>query len=247
MRFYRLLYGVFFVCILAACHTAYQPVSVQHSGYRIQQAATDSSMAKLLSPYADSVNKNMSDIVGIAAIDLSKKQPEGTLNNLLADAMLAEAGRLYKTKVDAAFINYGGIRLPSLPAGTITRGKVYELAPFDNIVVLQKINGTTLIDFLNHVAAKGGWPCAGIQFQIKNKKAVNIIIGGQPLDETAVYTIANNDYVANGGDDCVMLKSIPQQNIGCLFREMVLHHFLTEYGQGRKLTGAIDKRVSNAE
>ena len=36
-----------------------------------------------------------------------------------------------------------------------------------------------------------------------------LFINGAPLNESATYTIANNDYVANGGDDCTMLKPIP--------------------------------------
>ncbi|MBL0145080.1 MAG: 5'-nucleotidase C-terminal domain-containing protein [Chitinophagaceae bacterium] len=44
-------------------------------------------------------------------------------------------------------MNYGGIRLPAIPAGNITRGKIFELAPFDNIIVLQKISGKTFQAF----------------------------------------------------------------------------------------------------
>lgn len=57
--------------------------------------------------------------------------------------------------------------------------------------------------FLNHISNKGGWPATGITWQIKDKTAVNVLINGQPLNETADYTVAMVDYVANGGDDCV--------------------------------------------
>ena len=63
----------------------------------------------------------------------------------------------------------GGIRLNAVPAGDITRGKIFEMSPFDNIIVLQKLNGKLLQEFLNHISGRGGWPAAGIQWQIKNK------------------------------------------------------------------------------
>ena len=38
------------------------------------------------------------------------------------------------------------------------------------------------------------------------------------------YPTANNDYVANGGDDCSMLRPFPQVNKGYIFRDAILDH-----------------------
>ncbi len=235
------------VFVLNACSTTYQPSAVQYKDYKINSSISqDSGMMTFLKPYADSVNKTMSDIIAVSAITLEKKQPEGTLGNVMADAMFTMAKQRYKTSVDAAFVNFGGIRLPSIPAGNITRGKVFELAPFDNVIVLQKINGKILQEFLDHISSRGGWPCAGITWQIKDKKAINVSIGGKPLNATTLYTIANNDYVANGGDDCIMLKDILQINNGYLFRDAVLAYFGEFTKQGKKISAQIENRVSNA-
>ncbi len=231
-----------------SCKTTYQPQSVQYKDYQItEKQAASKDLNDLLKPYSDSVNKNMNDIIAVAGMALEKKQPEGTLNNVLADAMLVMAKEKYQSSIDASFLNYGGIRLPSIAAGNITRGKVYEMAPFDNNIVLQKMNGKVLQQFLNIVAGKGGWPCAGITFQIKNKQAFNINIGGNALVENTDYTIALLDYVANGGDDCDMLRSIPQQNNGYLFRDAVLQYFTKFQQQGKQIIASLEKRVSNAE
>ena len=161
-KFFSFQFKLFFVVLLASCQTFYQPRSVQFKDYRITKSApSDQQLAALLKPYGDSVNKSMNDVIAVAEINLEKKQPEGTLGNILADAMLAVAKQKYKTAVDASFINYGGIRLPSIPAGDITRGKVFELAPFDNIIVLLKLNGKVLTEFLNHLSLRNGWPVAG--------------------------------------------------------------------------------------
>jgi 2',3'-cyclic-nucleotide 2'-phosphodiesterase (5'-nucleotidase family) len=236
-----------FFCLLS-CKTVYQPQAVQYADYRINQNnKQDSTVIKLLQPYADSVNKSMNAIVAVAAMELEKKQPEGTLGNILADAMLAKAKQVYKTAVDASFINYGGIRLSSIPAGNITKGKIFELAPFDNIIVLQKVSGKVLQQLVDHISSKNGWPVAGISWQLKNKAAINVLINGTPVDETAVYTIAVLDYVANGGDDCNMLRPITQINKGYLFRDAVIDYFTDINQQGKKITAQIEKRISNAE
>ncbi len=250
MRNSAAIFLCFFSILLlaASCKTTYQPQAVVYNDYRItQKNKADSTVINLLKPYADSVNKSMNDIVAVADIELEKKQPEGTLGNIMADAMLDKAKKVYGVQVDAAFINSGGLRLPSIPAGSITRGKVYELAPFDNAIVLQKLSGAVLQDFLTHISAKGGWPTAGAQWQIKNKQAVNVLIQGQPINTNATYNIAMIDYVANGGDDCIMLKTLPQISKGIILRDAIIEYFAAQTNQGKKITAKIEKRVSNAE
>ncbi len=243
--FFALLFAIFFSI---SCKTIYQPLAVSYIDYRLtQNNKPDSGLDKILQPYSDSVNKSMNTVIAVTIIELEKKQPEGTLGNVMVDAMLVKAKQAYKIPVDAAFINYGGIRLTSITAGNITRGKVFELAPFDNDIVLQKLSGKVLQEFLNHISARGGWPVAGITWQIKNKTAVNILINGQPIDETAVYNIAMVDYVANGGEDCTMLRLIPQQSIGYVLRDALIEYFIDLNKQGKKVSAKIENRVTNAE
>jgi 2',3'-cyclic-nucleotide 2'-phosphodiesterase (5'-nucleotidase family) len=242
---YSLLLAVLFA---VSCKTSYQTSAVQYKDYRINtKQAGNAEINDLLKPYSDSVNKSMNDVVAVAGITLDKKQPEGTLGNLLADVMLAKAKERYKTNVDLSVVNFGGIRLPSIPAGNITRGKIFELSPFDNIIVLLKVDGKTLQQFLDTAANKGGWPIAGGTYQLKYKRAVNVTVGAKPLQDNVEYTIALVDYLANGGDNCEMLKKIPQQNNGYLFRDAVIEYFADMQKQGKQLTSKIENRVTNAE
>ncbi len=231
-----------------SCHTGYQTQQVQYNGYMITDSVKKSdALTALIRPYADSVNKSMSGVVAISSMELEKKQPESTLGNVLADAMLYTARDKFNINVDAAFVNYGGVRLNSIPAGNITLGKIYEVAPFDNAVVLQKLDGKTFRAFLDHISGRGGWPCAGISFRIKDKKAIDIMVNGRPFDENATYIVANSDYVANGGDDCAMLRSIPMQNINLVFRDALVIYFGKQHREGKMISAKIENRVSNAQ
>jgi 2',3'-cyclic-nucleotide 2'-phosphodiesterase (5'-nucleotidase family) len=242
------LAGFVVTSLSISCNLSYQAESVQYKDYRLNQTSNpDSNIVALLKPYADSVNQSMNDVIAVSEMELEKKQPEGTLGNVLTDAMLTMAEKKYATHIDAAFINYGGIRLPSVPAGNITRGKIFEILPFDNLLVLQRLSGKVVQEFLDHVAGKGGWPCSGISMQIKNKKAINVMIGGAPIDQSKIYTIANCDYVANGGDDCAMLKTIPQSSNGYLFRDAVIGYFAQYTKEGKKISVKIENRVINAD
>ena len=201
----------------------------------------------LIQPYADSVGKSMNQVVGYTEISLDKKQPESTLGNFMCDAVLAMAKIKYGVQVDAAFINYGGIRLTQLPAGEVTRGKIFELMPFDNLLIIQRIKGDVLLQFLDLIAARNGWPVAGLTMKIQDKKAVQVMIGGKPLDPSKEYVIANADFIANGGDNADMLRNIPQQSLGYLVRDALLDYIAMEKEKGKNISAKIENRISYAQ
>ncbi len=234
--------------ISLSCHTSYQSTAVQYNDYRIGNSQQkDPNLLTILKPYSDSVNKSMNDVIGIAEKNLEKKEIECTLGNFMVDAFFIMAKEKYNTQVDAAFLNYGGIRLTQLPAGNVTRGKIFELMPFDNLLILQKLKGDVFKQFLDLIAERGNWPVAGITMQIKNKKAENVKIGGKPLDPNITYTIANSDFVANGGDNADMLRKIPQQTNGYLMRDALFDYIAKLKSQGKNITANVENRVSNAQ
>lgn len=228
------------------CKISYQPVTLEYQSYRVAgNEEKDIAVQQIIQPYSDSVNKSMNDVVGFAKENLDKKSPAGPLGNFMADAFLMMAREKFNTKVDIAFMNFGGIRLNQLPAGPVTRGKIFELMPFDNLLILQKLKGTLLQQFLDHTASRGGWPVAGISMQVKDTKAVNVMIGGKALDPNAVYTVANSDFIANGGDNSEMLKPIPQHNIGYLMRDALFDYIRKLKSAGQDITASHEIRVTH--
>lgn len=233
------------VIVLAACNTTYNPQSVEYSEYRVkQQAITDSSIIKLLSPYGASLNATMNEVIANVGVRLERKQPEGTLGNVMADAMLAIARSKYNQQVDASIINYGGIRLPVIEPGPITRGRLFELSPFDNTVLILTIKGNVLKQFLDHISVRGGWPVSGIRMKIVDKVATDITINGKPLDMNADYAITVTDYVANGGDQAAMLKDLPRKDHGIVYRDELIAYFMQLQKEGKNITSAVEGRIT---
>jgi 2',3'-cyclic-nucleotide 2'-phosphodiesterase (5'-nucleotidase family) len=234
------------VIVLTSCSTTYNPQSMEYADYRVkQQTVTDSSILRLLSPYSKSLSAVMNEVIANVAMPLAKKQPEGTLGNVMADAILQQARSKFGQPVDIGFINYGGIRLSEVPAGPLTRGKVFELSPFDNTIVLITIKGDVLKKFLDLVASRGGWPVSGMRMQIADKKATQVTIDGRPLDANANYVIALPDYVANGGDDASMLKGLPRQDKGIVYRDELLAYFTRIQKEGKTISSSIEGRITN--
>jgi 2',3'-cyclic-nucleotide 2'-phosphodiesterase (5'-nucleotidase family) len=208
------------------------------------QVKKDSSIIVLTQPYRDSVTKTMNEIIGYAENDMQLKQPNSSIGNYFADAILHSAQKKFNKKVDAAIVNIGGIRLTQLKKGQVTKSHIYELMPFENMVVLLSIKGDVLQQFLNHIASTGGWPIAGIKMQIKNKQAINVFINDQPISKDKFYTLATSDYVANGGENAIMLKTIPKDDKGYLIRDAVFDYIKNS---GNKIQASEEKRITNVE
>lgn len=233
-----------FLVAVSGCRTIYQSRTLQYQTYRISaKQSPDSSVYTLMKPYGDSVYKSMNDVVGYAERNLDKIEPECTLGNFIVDAFYYMAKEKYATAIDVAFMNYGGIRLTQLPAGEVTRGKIFELMPFDNVMVLQKLRGDVLQQLLDLIAEKGGWPVAGITMKIKDNKAIDVMIGGKPIDKEKVYTTVNSDFVANGGDNADMLRNIPQITNGYLMRDAIFDYIKALKSQGKKINSEVEGRV----
>lgn len=257
MKHNPLLLPIMLLLVFASssCNTSYQSQSLAYQTYRIsEKQANDSALLTFLSPYSKNVNALMDGVIGYVEKELNSKRPESELGNFMADAFYYMAKEIYKTHIDVAFMNNGGIRLNQLPAGNITTGKIFELMPFDNLLILQKVKGNVLQEFLDLTASQGGWPVAGMTMQIKNlpsgqagKKAIDVMIDGKKLDPEKIYTVVNSDYIANGGGDAVMLKSIPQIANGYLLRDALFDYIKWLKAQGKNITASIENRVTYAE
>jgi 2',3'-cyclic-nucleotide 2'-phosphodiesterase (5'-nucleotidase family) len=247
MRYGRLFFMLFLV--VSSCHTPYSSQSVLYNNYAIsaKQQETDTTLSAFLRPYADSVNSKMNEVIGFIEASLEKQQPEGTLGNIMADALLFQARSKFGVPVEVAMMNSGGVRLNQLPGGPLTKGKVYELMPFDNLLVIQQLTGSQLQVLLNHVANRGGWPIAGASFIIKDKTATQVLINGIPLENQKNYLVANTDYIVNGGDNVEILKTIQQTNKGYLIRDALIEYFSSFKKKGEPIRSKLENRITNAQ
>jgi len=236
--FYPLLITIF---LSLACHSSYKAESIQYSNYTIQHAAVNNSLISVIKPYGDSVNKLMHAVIGFNEYLLERKRPVNTLGYFITDAYLEMARQKVNPLVDASFMNAGGIRLPELPAGAVTQGKVYELMPFDNLMVQLKLKGSLLKQYLDTLAAGEGVIQSGMTVQIINKTAQQVLIGNKPLDPNAEYTIVHSDYVVMNSN---LLKNLNRTTSSYLLRDAIIDYVKFFNSQGKKITVSNIERTS---
>ncbi len=166
----------------------------------------DSDMVRKIQPYKNKMDAEINQVIGTTEFLLVREKPEGTLCNLAADAVFDYALKHSTLKVDFSVLNYGGIRIASIGKGNITNGKLFEMMPFDNEIVLLQIKGYKVKELFKLIAENEGWPLSGATCELNNKESINIRINGISLQDSSIYTIATSDYLANGGDQTFCFK-----------------------------------------
>lgn len=207
----------------------------------------DTTIARFVNGYSESLYKEMNEVLVISEFALTKDQPESLLGNVFSDIVFEAVLNKYNADValkpDLCLFNNGGLR-SSLPKGEITRGKIYELMPFENEVVIVTINGSAMKDLTHYIASAGGVPVANIKMGIKTNKPIDVLIGGKPLDLTKNYNIVTSDYLSGGGDKMTFFNNpIKITYTKLKLRDVLIDHMKELKKNNITLTTALDKRV----
>lgn len=232
------------LCI--SCNRAWQIADQDTDFYRVDYRVyePDAAVDSLIAPYKAQIDATMNEVIGRTAVDLTKKRPESTLGNWISDLLLLEAQEMVDFPLDFAFQNYGGIRIPSITTGDISRGKIFELMPFENEVVILTGKGEPMRMLFDKMAAKGGWPVsAGIQMTIQDTIAQNVMIHNEPFDMERSYSFVCADYIANGGDKCDFLLDLDRVDPKVLIRDVIIQHLQKLTAQGKEAHAEISNRV----
>ncbi len=203
-------------------------------------------MSNFILGYKGRLDSVMNEIVGTTEVPLSKAQPESTMGNFAADAQL-EAGKKLDNLSTISVVNYGCIRIPFVAKGNITKGKIYEIMPFDNMVTIIEIPGAVLQTFCDHMAARKGWPVSGLSYVIKDGKATDVKVGSVAIKDNAVYKLVTSDYIANGGDECEFLVPLKKYPSTVFLRDAMIDKVRRDSQGGKGLHPKLENRVTYAE
>ncbi|WP_071781174.1 5'-nucleotidase C-terminal domain-containing protein [Adhaeribacter aquaticus] len=207
------------------------------------KVAPDAKAENVIAPYRQQVEERMNEVIGIAPMELSSDTVESTLGNFVADLQREQASAAIGQPVDLGLMTQGGLR-NSLPKGNIKVGNVFEVMPFENKVLVLTLPGTSVQKLFEFGAQRRVLSVSNATFSIKNKKPVNILIGGKPLDMQRTYTMAVSDYLANGGDNLIMLRDATKvTETGILLREAILKKIKDLTAQQKPVEAKLEGRV----
>jgi len=195
-----------------------------------------------IEPYRQRVTQQMTEVLGVAPVAITKNGGESPLANFVADIQRERASQALGQPIDVGVMTNGGLRA-SLPAGPLTMGSVFELMPFENELVVLDASGAVMQDLLNY-AARIKMALSNVTYAVgPDGKPANVLIGGKPFDAGRTYTIAISDYLAGGGDQMVFFKAIKPRSTGVLLRTAIVDHVRSLTKAGKPVEAKVEGRV----
>jgi 5'-nucleotidase / UDP-sugar diphosphatase len=143
---------------------------------------------------SESIVKKEMDVV-LAELETDWKRSyssESNVGNWITDAL-----RL-TMDTDIAVVNSGGIRA-NIEAGPLTKGEILEVCPFGNQIVIFKLSGTEIEEFVKYRGSKHRetLQISGIKFHTIDGNIVELTIDDKPVNKDNLYSVATLNYVSD--------------------------------------------------
>ena len=195
------------------------------------------------------LEKKINVVIGYCPETMVSEMPQSPLSNFLTDILVEIANeycqKKHKEAVDFSLLNFGGIR-SSLKAGNITIGNIFEIAPFENSLVIVDIKGSEVRKIFQRFKVKKCEPYSQqVSIQYAGDYFYKALINGQEIDNNKTYRMVTLDFILTGGDD--ILKDIETGDVeytGIVVRNAYINHIKKMTAEGKNVTGKNDKRMS---
>ena len=166
------------------------------------------SLEQFILPYRNRVNQVLDSTLAYAPYPITKTDGKWntTAGNLMADIVLKQADPVFRKRtgqpIDFVLLNHGGIR-SGISAGNVTARTAYEVMPFENLIVVARMDGAAVRALVGHLLrSERAHPISGMEIALgRNKELLSVSIQGKPFNENRSYYVATSDYLAKGGDE----------------------------------------------
>ncbi|RNA63265.1 bifunctional NAD pyrophosphatase/5'-nucleotidase [Chryseobacterium nematophagum] len=189
----------------------------------------DETFVTIIEPYKQKLDKEMNQKISHTDIDLTKQGNNSNLGNLLADYTFEGANAWAQThlkkNIDAALINIGGIRT-SIGKGDILLKSVFEVMPFENELVIVKMQGKDLQELFSYYAkTQVNNPVSHLYIETNNGQITKTLINNTIVNPDQEYYIATSDYLALGGDNMKFFSKGESISTGIKLRDLFIEYF----------------------
>lgn len=200
----------------------------------------DPAIASILNGYRGDLEEETGKKVAVVKDTLRFGQPEGSLGNLVSDALRFRAARETRSYVNVGVIGEISFGLYLTP-GDLTVGEVLEFMPYENHLVILTLTGEKIQQLADQIASIGGAPVSGLRFRIEDGRARGVLINSQVLNKDASYRVATTSWVANGGDQFPALWEYSSRDD--LYEVDVRQLYIDYFQTRREIEPVIDGRI----
>lgn len=205
-------------------------------------AQPDREAMTIMERYKPAVDSVMAPVLGESLVGMTAGRPESLLSNWAADVMVEYSDFLGGKRADLGLVNVGGLR-NNMPQGTVRRGNIILISPFDNRLAIVQLKGSDLTALMQDIAAVHG---EGVSHEVRmtitsDGKLLDATISGQPIDPERTYRIATLDYLTEGNDKLYSLKKAIRVDVSDLFTRDCMMKYVQEHSP---ITSKIEGRIT---
>ncbi|RFS83599.1 bifunctional metallophosphatase/5'-nucleotidase [Actinomadura spongiicola] len=203
--------------------------------------APDPATERFVQTWKERVSEIADKPVGRITADLTRAQSpagETALGDVIADAQLASMRGL---GAQVAVMNPGGVRTDLTFAasgsegdGVVTYGEAFAVQPFSNVMGVVSLTGARFDALLEQQWTSAGekilQPSANLRFTIDRSRPVGdrvsgITVDGTPIDPSATYRVAANNFLLGGGDGFSVFTEGTDQVLGPIDLDALVAYF----------------------
>ncbi len=136
----------------------------------------------------------------------------------------------------------------------MARKDVLGWLPFGNIIVKVRVRGSTIRAALENGVSQvadlaGRFPqVSGLRYTFSptrptGQRIVEVSVGGRPLDPSATYTVATNDFILGGGDGYAMFRAEGEVLIDAMGGPVMATAVMQAIQRAQTIAPAIEGRI----
>ena len=182
----------------------------------------DPAVKAIVAGHAEAAGRIFETVIATAPAIMGREpNSENALGGWMADCYKENLG------TDVALQNGGGIRA-EIPAGPVTLRTIFSVMPFDNALVKLVMKGSDLRAVFDYGVGMGKiaqFSGANIEYyrpKPAGERLASVSVGGAPLDDAKIYSIATLDFLTSGGDGYSAFdRFVSSEATGVLARDLL--------------------------
>jgi 2',3'-cyclic-nucleotide 2'-phosphodiesterase (5'-nucleotidase family) len=224
-----------------------------HSGQTVIDAKIpdDDAVEKMLAPYSGKV-RALNVVIGRLERPLKKESVgAGSLGNFVTNGIRSYAQTKLGKPIALTIMNAGGLRKNDIAAGELRAADIFELLPFENVLVAVDMTGADLLKLLPALV-RDSQAGARLQFKWNDQDRPEFISGKlidekgreQEIDPAKTYTVVTIDYLIklNSGTYKILHEAKSTTPLNITLRDAVMEYVKSETAAGRAISHVDDKR-----
>lgn len=184
------------------------------------------------------------EVVGFCPAGIERGGTENVLGDWTVDILMKEVEKETGRKVDIGVLNHGGIRI-DMPQGEVLMDDIMSMFPFKNYLCHLTMKGSEVRALFDSMARRVA-VVGGVKVTVKDGQVLELLVGGEPLDDDRLYGVASIDFLVTGGDNIFSGRQSEEMvQTEVLVFDAILSHVRELAAAGKPIECERDGRVTD--